>query len=124
VKNILIVDNDMGFIFWLGEVLIGANYQPWPACNVSDARNLINSKHSVSPDLLIVNPALQGALELITHLRRNQSNLRVMALGSDNTGALRGVNARLARPTPSDASTKQKWVRAINRVLSGYKRAA
>ena len=30
MKNILIVDNDLGFIFWLGAVLIAAGYQRGP----------------------------------------------------------------------------------------------
>ena len=58
MKNILIVDRDLGFIYWLGDVLIHADYQPWPACSVSDAFAVVGRKPIVPLDLLIVNPRL------------------------------------------------------------------
>lgn len=37
LKVILIVNNDLGFIFWLGVALIEAGYRAWPACSTSAA---------------------------------------------------------------------------------------
>lgn len=124
MKNVLIVDNDLGAMFWLAEVLVGANYQPWPACTISDAIVAVGRKRTVPLDLVIVNPSLRGAADLISYLRRNRANLRVMALGSHKKMALRGVDACLERPTGSDGSERLKWLRAVNRVCSGDTRAA
>ena len=123
MKNILIVDNDLGFVCWLGEVLIGAGYQPWPACSVSDAIALLGRKPSVPLDLLIANPSLQGISRLITLYRRSQAHLKVMAVGSHGEKILPGVKAWHEKPSPGDKSAKQEWVRAIERTSSGHKRA-
>jgi CheY-like chemotaxis protein len=121
IKNILIVDDDLGFIFWLGGVLVDAGYQPWPACSPSDAISLAG--HKLQPDLLIVNASLPVVPELIAHFRNTQTNLKVMAWGSQAT-TLPGVNAW--RPTPglSDSSAKLEWVRAVKHLSSRQHRPA
>jgi len=123
MRNVLIVDNDPGAMFWLAEVLVSANFQPWPACTIPDAISLAGSKCMSPLDLAIVNPSLRGAADLISHLRRHRANLRVLALGHKTT-SLRGVDSWLEIPNSADGSAKQKWTRAINRVCSGYRRAA
>jgi hypothetical protein len=90
MKNILILDNDLGFIYWLGAVLIGADYQPWPACSVSDAITVLGRKPAVPLDLAIVNPSLPGLSYLITLFRRSQVDLKVMAAGGARRTSLAG----------------------------------
>jgi hypothetical protein len=124
VKNILIVDDDLGFVFWLGDVLVGAEYQPWPACSVSDVIKVMGRKPAVEIDLLIVNPSLPGASKVIAFLRRTQARLKVMALGPQDRTALPDVNAWRSKPGRSDDSARREWVRAIERVSRGGERAA
>jgi hypothetical protein len=124
MKNVLIVDSDLGFTFWLAELLVEANYQPWPACTALDAVSLIDRKRLSPLDLLIVNPSLQGASHLITTLRSKQPDLRVLAVDPRNDRQVRGVNAWHARPTSGDQSARQKWTREIDRVLRSHNRAA
>jgi DNA-binding response OmpR family regulator len=123
MKNILIVDNDLGFVFWLGAVLIAADYQPWPACSPSDAITLLSRRPLVRLDLLIVNASLPGASKLITHFRRTQVQLKVMALGPQDK-TLPGVNAWRQKPSRTDDSAKQEWVRAIKHMFGRWYRAA
>jgi DNA-binding NtrC family response regulator len=123
MKNVLIVDKDLGFLFWVGELLAGANYQPWPACNATDAINLMNSKRTVPLDLLIVNASMRGASRLIAHFRRNRDDLKVIAVDGQDK-ALAGVNAWSERPESGNARARQKWLRVIERMLGSYKRAA
>ena len=123
MKNILIVDNDLGFIYWLGAALIARNYQPLPACSVSDAITVAGPGPAVRLDLMIVNPSLPGISKLITRFRRTQAHLKVVALGRQRKTALTDVNAWRRKPALSDDSAKQKWVRAINRVLGPDKTA-
>ena len=111
-KNILIVDNDLGFIFWLGAALVGAGYRPWPACSLSDAISVANRKPLSRLHLLVVNASLPGVSKLIAHFRRTQAHLRVIALGpQDNT--LVGVTAWHSAPDTGDDSAKQELVRAV-----------
>jgi hypothetical protein len=122
-KNILIIDNNLGFIFWLGAVLIDAGYQPWPACSASDAISVTGGKASVRLDLLIVNAHLPGISNVIAHFRSIQQNLRVMALGPQDETLL-GVNAWHSTPSFSDDSAKQKFARAVKQMSGGRNRAA
>jgi DNA-binding response OmpR family regulator len=122
-KNILIVDNNPGFIFWLGDVLIGADYQPWPACNASDAISVAGRKPQVRVDLLIVNASLSGVSKLIAHLRRTQPQVRVMALGPQDE-TLAGVNAWQLTPGFSDDSAKQEFIKVVKHMSGGQNRAA
>ena|ERR1700728_594467 len=120
VKNILIVDKDLGFVFWLGAALNGAGYRPWPACSSSEAISMSWRKPLDRPDLLIVNASLPGVSELIAHFHRTQTHLKVMALGPrDET--LHGVDAWHPTAVLSDDPAKQEWVRAVEHVSGKQK---
>ena len=124
VKNVLIVDNDLGFIFWIGGVVITANYQPWPACSLSDASVLVD-KAAVPIDLLIVNPSLPGVSELIALLRRSQRKLKVIALGAKGNLKLAGINSWRQRPGPAvEKSARREWLEAVKNMFLGQTRAA
>jgi hypothetical protein len=122
-KKILIVDGDLGFIFWLGGVLLAANYQPWPACSASDAISVVEHIPVVRLDLLIVDGSLPGASKLIAHFRRTQAHIKVMALGPRSKG-LRGVDVWRPKPGPTDDSAGQEWLRAVEGLSGKQHRAA
>jgi len=113
IRNILIVDDDLGFLFWLGSILTAAHYRPWPACSISDALDLVGREPVVRLDLLIVNPTLPGISQLIALFRRTQPHLKVMGLGRRNKAALPDVDAWHLKPGPIDRAAGRKWVRAI-----------
>jgi hypothetical protein len=121
MRNVLIVDDDVGFVCWLGGALINADadYQPWPACSVHDAISLVGRKPMVPLDLLIVNPNLPEASYLIALYRGHQPNLKVMALGSYEEAPIAGIRAWHDRPKPGDRSARKEWVQEIERVAGG-----
>jgi CheY-like chemotaxis protein len=123
MKNILIVDNDLGFIFWLGAALIGAGYQAWPATSRSEAISVASRKPLARLDLLIVNVSLPGASKLIAHFRSTQSQLKVMAVGPQGK-TLGGVTPWQPTPGLSEDSAKQEWVRAVKQLSGKRTRAA
>jgi DNA-binding NtrC family response regulator len=123
MKNILIVDSDVGFIFWLGAALSDAGYQPWPACNSSDAISVAGRKALARLDMLIVNASLPGVTKLIAHFHQTQLHLKVMALGPQDEG-LNGVDAWHPAPRFSDDSAKREWVRAVKNMCGRQNRAA
>ena len=124
MKNVLIVDDNVGFLFWLGEVLAGANYQPWPASSSADAGKILKSRRLARLDLLVVNPSLRGVSSFIARLRRTRPTLKVLAVDPLNDKQLRGVNAWHARPNRADVSARQEWLREVGRIFSTQKRAA
>ncbi len=124
MKNILIVDSDIGFIFWLAKVLVDGGHQPWPACSTMDAVALVNRRHLAPLDLLVVNPSLLGATHFIRDLRKKQPNLKVLAVDPVNDRQVRGVNAWRVRPQAADQATKEKWMQEIDRIFSRHHRAA
>lgn len=122
-KNILIVDQDLGFIFWLGSALAAAGYRPWPAGNPAEAISLARRKPLARLDLLIVNASLPGVATLIAHFRRAHAQLKVMALGPEGK-SLSGVHAWRPIPGLTDDSAKKEWVRAIKQVSGRHNGAA
>ena len=115
-KNVLIVENDLGFLFWLGGALNAGDYQSWPACGVSDANALVR-EGAVRIDLLIINPSLPGVSKLIALLRRSHAKLKVIALGAEGKIRLRGINAWRRKPGPAGESAKQEWLEAVKNLV-------
>jgi CheY-like chemotaxis protein len=65
--KILIVSDDLAFVFWLGRALDDAGYEAWPARNVENAAALLEEL-SDFPDLLVLDPETPGANRLIERL--------------------------------------------------------
>ena len=57
---ILIVDEDVGFLWWLGELFHEAGYRSIPALNSQQALSLAKNVPG-GIDLLIVSPGLKGS---------------------------------------------------------------
>jgi hypothetical protein len=123
MKNILIVDSELRFMNWLGAVLIAADVQPWPACNVPDAITVVGCNPAVPLDLAIVNSSLPGVSDLIAFCRRMEG-LKVMALGTESKSALVGIDVWRRKPTSRDDNAKREWAQAIEEISGRQKRAA
>jgi hypothetical protein len=123
MKNILIVDDDLGFVFWLGSALFSADYQPWPACHLSDVPALAG-KSAVAMDLLIVNPSLPGVSMLTALLRRSQAQLKVIRLRAEGKVKLPDIQSRRRMPDSSGESAKREWLAAVRQTLIHNTRAA
>jgi CheY-like chemotaxis protein len=121
MKNVLIVDDNLGFLYWLGETLAGAHYQPWPASNAPEANAMLRSRQFSHLDLLVVNPALRGIQRLVQRLRTSQPNLKVLAVDPVNDKQVQGVDAWRARPNGADNSARTEWLREVERVFGSHK---
>lgn len=117
-KTILIVDDDLGFVYWLGHALDAAAYLALPAKSVSDAALLI-MQLDLKVDVLLVNTAQIGALEFISALRRSQNNVKVIGILNDCQPAVRvpGLNATHAKPPILDADARNEWLESVQQVL-------
>jgi len=125
LTTVLIIDNDLALVLWLGDMLAAAAYSTWPAKSVPDAALLI-AQFQLTVDVLAINPTLTGALDFISALRRSQQDVRVIAVLDDPRQAvdIPALDAAHARPTVADEMAKAEWLECIERVLCSGHRAA
>jgi DNA-binding response OmpR family regulator len=68
VKSILILDDDLGFVFWLGQTLDAAGYDSLPAKGVPEAIELL-AQFRLRIDVLIARCTLPHVAEFANALR-------------------------------------------------------
>jgi DNA-binding NtrC family response regulator len=114
----LIVDDDVGFILWLGEMLTESGYQAVPALNCRQALTLVK-KLSVRVDVLVVNPELQGAARAMKLLASQHPKLRVVLIRDPSTpGPVPdSAHATLERPSAWEPISRPQWITQIRKVL-------
>jgi ActR/RegA family two-component response regulator len=78
-QTILIVDDDLGFVMWLGHTLAAAGYMTLPVTSAEATLRVMAELEVAVIDLAIVNPATLGMSHLIDTLRSRQGYLRVIA---------------------------------------------
>jgi DNA-binding response OmpR family regulator len=76
---ILIVDDDLGFVMWLGHTLAAAGYMTLPVTSVSESLRIIDELEVGVIDLAIVDSGMPGISHLIDTLRSRQGYLRMIA---------------------------------------------
>jgi DNA-binding response OmpR family regulator len=74
VKNILIVDNDLGFVFWLCQILGAEGYETVPAEGIAEAHAVLTQLR-IWVDVVIVRRTLPGADAFADELRSSQRGL-------------------------------------------------
>ncbi len=110
--TVLIVDDELGFLLWLGALLGEAGYRAVPAKTVTDAARMARV---FPPNILVINPELRGAAHLIAGLRTHNVDLKVMALAGP-TEQLEDVIV-IPRPTEITAETGKQWLRTIENLV-------
>jgi DNA-binding NtrC family response regulator len=112
--TVWIVDNDLGFVWWLGEVFTEAGCRTLPALSCEQALALIKSL-DLGIDLLVVNPQLPGVVKMLQSLSRAHPNLKIVAIGKASA-ALR-PQASLERPSASDSISRPEWLKKVRKLL-------
>lgn len=115
---VLIVDDDLAFLWWLGEVFTEAGYQAAPALDCHHALVLL-ARLGLDLDLLVVNPTLAGAAQMQEILALEHPRLRVILIQNRGDGphvSIQG-NAILERPSRSEPVSRGHWQRKLRGVL-------
>jgi two-component SAPR family response regulator len=73
----LIVDENLGFVWWLGEILSKAGCTVVPALSCSEALSL-SKQLSLKIDLIFVNTALSGSSAMVESLNRPHQPIRII----------------------------------------------
>ncbi len=112
---VLIVDEDLGFVWWLGQMFSQAGCQVVPALSSeqsdSYARNL-------NVDVMVVNPELAGVPELIRGMSSTRTP-KIVAIRNHNAsvrGAVR-ADATLERPSGWGAVSQNEWLGCVRRLV-------
>lgn len=107
---VLILDDELGFVAWLGVTLAANGYATLPATSLSTAKQVLEELRAV-PDLVVMNLELAGMIELLEALRRANRALKVIAI-EDTTPP--------ARPIEVDgihSRSEADWLTTVERVL-------
>jgi CheY-like chemotaxis protein len=118
--NILIVDSDLGSVFWLGQALDLAGCESLPAKSLSDAKALLDEL-KVTVDLLIVRSSMPGAAAFAETLRRTQGRLKMIGLVGDNEESFElepQMDAWLQKPFLTHETAKCDYLELIRLVLA------
>jgi hypothetical protein len=119
VKTVLLVDDNLGFAFWLGQALDRAGYETWPARSVPAAESLLEEV-PLAVDLLVINASLPRAPAFATDLSRTRTNFKVIAVYEEATDPLTSFPQACAvhqKPHTIDVAAKLEWVQLIRVVL-------
>jgi DNA-binding NtrC family response regulator len=123
--TVWIVDNDLGFVWWLGEVFTEAGCRTLPALSCEQALALIKSLN-VGIDLLVVNPQLPGVIKMLEILSRAHPNFKIVAIGNASPALPADLRpqASLERPSASDSISRPDWLKKVRRLLKEVAAAA
>jgi DNA-binding NtrC family response regulator len=124
-KTVWIVDDDLGFVWWLGEIFTEAGCRALPALSCEQAVSLLK-KLNVAMDLLVVNPQLPGVSGMLQNLTRAKGTFKIVAIGTTSPALTAAINpqAILERPSGFDSISRPDWLKKVRKLLKEVAAAA
>lgn len=107
---VLIIDDELGFVAWLGVTLAANGYATLPATSLPAAKQLLDELDAI-PDLVVMNLELAGAMEQIEALREANLALKVIAI-EDTTPPTRPIEV-----DGMHSRSEADWLMTVERVL-------
>lgn len=116
--TVLIVDRDLGFLFWLGEVFTKAGCLAIPALDCGQAVSLMR-KLSLQLAVVVVNPELIEVAWMIQTLRRSNGHFKVVTIVDDDPDVGNTIQAQvtLRRPRVGELISDGDWLNRVQEVL-------
>lgn len=120
---VLIVDEDLGFVWWLGQMFSQAGCQVVPALNSGQTDSLARDLN-LKIDVIVVNPELAGVSELIQSLSSARP-LKIVAIRNSDTHVRSAVHAHatLERPSGWGPVSEKEWLGCVRRVVKDVEAA-
>ena len=115
--TILLVDDDLGFVVWLGQTLASNGYLTVPAAGGQQAKQVMEEL-GIKICLAIVNLALPGVSDLVEMLQQRDPSIKVIAIRVTGSG--------ITPTTKIDAAhsrSQSGWLGMVRQIL-GNGRAA
>lgn len=112
---VLIVDEDLGFVWWLGQMFSEAGCQVVPALSSEQTDSFTRN---LKVDVIVVNPELAGVTELIRAMSATRKP-KIVAIRNHNTGAGGAfrADATLERPSGWGAVLQNEWLGCVRRLV-------
>ncbi len=123
--TVWIVDDDLGFVWWLGEIFTEAGCRALPALSCEQAVSLMK-KLNVGIDLLVLNPQLPGVIRMLQILSSAHANFKIVAIGKASPALATAIRpqANLERPASSDSISRPEWLKKVRKLLKEVATAA
>jgi ActR/RegA family two-component response regulator len=116
----LIVDNDLGFLMWLGDIFAHLGCQAFPALHCRQAL-AIARKLEEPISTLVVNPELAGASRMVKTMLASNPGARVILIRNAKTLATNRIgfpaHTTLERPSAWEPISRSIWIGKIRRIL-------
>jgi len=116
--SVLIVDEDLGFLGWLGDLFNEIGYRALPALDCEQAVSLIN-RFKLDVDVVAVNDELPGVMGMLGMLKRAHRPLKIVAIRTANADVsmLIPAHATIERPSGWEPISRSDWLQKILSVL-------
>lgn len=111
----LIVDDDVGLLFWFGEIFVRAGWNIVPALNCRQAVSLAVMWDS-HIDLIVVNPALNGVVEMVETLSRVHRP-KVVVIRDPKVEPGIHADATTDRPNMETPLSRAEWAVRVRKLL-------
>jgi hypothetical protein len=117
--TVLIVDNDLGFVFWIGEIFTAVGCHAVPTLDCTEAIS-ITRELNLKIDLVVVNPQLPGVTAMMRTLQG--PNLKTIAIRDRRVQAIRTfpADAILERPSGREPISREEWVDRVREILCDF----
>jgi hypothetical protein len=113
----IIIDHDLGFVMWLGEVFTELGFQAIPALNCRQALALAE-RAELPISVLVVNPQLPGAPRMVETLMAENPGVQVILIGNPAAHPEPSVTRpMLERPSPWEPISRLDWVARVRKIL-------
>ena len=120
MKTILIVDDDLGFAFWLGQALDRAGFETWPAQSIVAAKSLL-AEVKLAVDLLVIATSLPRASSFAAELGRGKADFKVIAVHPERGEGVEPIpDATVIRKKPPiiDTNARLEWVQLVRNLVA------
>lgn len=121
--TVLIVDGDLGFVFWLGHTLDCEGCTAIPVKDAAAAAELIR-QHGLAVDIVVIDGLLPEAACFIRSLRESRPLLRVIGVVPERW---RGAcpfgesDVLFHKPARLTENARRRWAAAIRKLTSATK---
>jgi len=120
---IVLIDKDLGYLYWLTLAVNSAGFEALPATNVPDAVGLVAALHATIGGVFL-DCSLRGAPDFIANIRRSENCAKVISLvGSFQSPPLVQVDGICRKPVAADEQSKAELMRTVHDILLPDSRA-
>ena len=118
-RTVLMVDEDLGFLLWLGQLFAEIGYRSVPASSCRQAASHLK-KLKVNISLVVVNQGLKGARSLLKTLEGDANRIRIILIRNPTATAFVAVpeSAILDKPRAWENIARAEWLQRLRQALA------